>query len=217
MTCSRASRSARRCASTGGHFLFVCKPDPHPAIEQFRTGIVLDERVERVRHGKQTATHRYRWLCGVPLRGDVKAMSVNWLEIEIADAKGTITYRNSFITDLPVHRDTVAELAACGRARWKIENETFNVLKAKGSNLEHNFGHGKHHLASVLATLNLLAFAFHTVCDLGDRVWKAARRELVTRQGFFQTRAALTAYVVFASWRELLEAMAFATPMPQGP
>ena len=79
------------------------------------------------------------------------------------------------------------------------------------------FGHGKRHLASVLATLNLLAFAIHTVCDLGDRAWKAARRELVVRQGFFQTLSSLTAYVVFASWQELLEAMAFARPMPQGP
>jgi len=202
---------------TGGHFLFVCKPDSHPAIEEFRAAIALDERVERVRCGKQTATHRYRWLCEVPLRGDAKAITVNWLEIEIADAKGTITYRNSFVTDLPVHRDNVAELAACGRARWKIENETFNVLKTKGYNLEHNFGHGKRHLAGVLATLNLLAFAFHTICDLADSAWRAARRDRVTRQGFFQTLSTLTAYLVFPSWRELLEAMAFARPMPQGP
>ena len=201
----------------GGHFLFVCKPDSHPAIEDFRTGIALDERLERLRRGRQWTTHRYRWLCDVPLRGDAKAIEVNWLEIEIADAKGTITYRNSFITDLPVHRDNVVELAACGRARWKVENETFNVLKTKGYNLEHNFGHGKQHLANVLATLNLLAFACHTVADLADRVWRAARRELVTRQGFFQTLVALTAYVVFASWRELLEVMACARPMPQGP
>jgi hypothetical protein len=41
---------------TDGHFLFVCKPDSHPAIEEFRVGIVLDELVERVRRGKQTAT-----------------------------------------------------------------------------------------------------------------------------------------------------------------
>ena len=33
--------------------------------------------------------------------------------------------------------------AACGWARWKIENETFNVLKNNGYNPEHNFGHGK--------------------------------------------------------------------------
>ena len=70
-------------------------------------------------------------------------MTVNWLMIEISDASGKVTYRNSFITDLDVGRDNVAELAAAGRARWKIENESFNVLKTKGYNLEHNFGHGK--------------------------------------------------------------------------
>ena len=49
----------------------------------------------------------------------------------------------------------------------KIENEGFNVLKTKGYNLEHNFGHGKRNLSMVLAILNLLAFACHTVCELG--------------------------------------------------
>ena len=96
---------------TDGHFQLVCKPNSHPAIEELRAGIVLDERIERVRRNKQMATHRYRWLCDVPLRGDAKAITINWLDIEIADAKRTITYRNSFVTDLPVHRDNVAELA----------------------------------------------------------------------------------------------------------
>jgi hypothetical protein len=77
-------------------------------------------------------TYRYQWLCDVPLRGDAKAMTVNWLMIEILDADGEVTYRNSFITDMPVNRENVAELAACGRARWKIENEGFNTLKTKG-------------------------------------------------------------------------------------
>jgi hypothetical protein len=93
-------------------------------------------------------------------------MTVDWLSIEIVNAAGNITYRNSFVTGLPVDRDNVAELAACGRARWKIENESLNVLKTKGYNLEHNFGHGKENLSAVLATLNLLAFAFHTVSEL---------------------------------------------------
>ena len=30
-----------------------------------------------------------------------------------------------------------------GRARWKVENETFNTLKNQGDHLEHNFGHGR--------------------------------------------------------------------------
>ena len=112
-----------------GHFLFVCKPDSHKAIEEFRAGITLDERIDRVRNGKNWITRRYQWLSGVPLRGDVKAITVNWLSIEISDPGGTVTYRNSFITDLDVSRENVADLAAGGRARWKIENETFNVLK----------------------------------------------------------------------------------------
>jgi Transglutaminase-like superfamily len=96
----------------------------------------------------------------VPLRDGADAMTVNWLMIEIRNPAGAVTYRNSFITDLPVGRDTVVELAACGRARWKIENESFNTLKTKGYNLEHNFGHGHQHLSAVLAILNLHGFSY---------------------------------------------------------
>src|SRR5688500_19361718 len=49
--------------------------------------------------------------------------------------------------------DTVADLAACGKARWKIENESFNVLKNNGYHLEHNFGHGENNLSAVFVSL----------------------------------------------------------------
>ena len=140
---------------------------------------------QKVRRGKRWTTYRYQWLCDVPLRGDVKAITVNCLMIEILDADGELTYRNSFITDMPVNRENVAELAARGRARWKIENEGFSTPKTKGYHLEHDFGHGQQKLSAVLVTLNLLAFACHTVCGLSGRASKAAMRELVTRQGFF--------------------------------
>jgi len=201
--------------AAGGHFLFVCKPASHQTIQEYLTGIDLDEHVERVKRGKQRITHRYRWLLDVPLRADAEALAVNWLQIEILNAKGEVSYRNSFITDLPVEVSTVAELAACGRARWKIENESFNVLKTKGYHLEHNFGHGQQHLSAVLVTLNLLAFAIHTVCDLAEGVWCQAREALGPRARFFQTLQALTSYLVFPSWRALLETLAFARPPPQ--
>jgi hypothetical protein len=105
-------------------------------------------------------------------------LTVNWFMIEIVNAAGTVTYRNSFITDLEVGPDTVVDLAACGRARWKIENESFNVLKNNGYNLEHNFGHGKANLSAVFVSLNLLAFAFHTVCDLADDLWRRAMEKM---------------------------------------
>jgi hypothetical protein len=36
-----------------------------------------------------------------------------------------------------------------GRARWRIENETFNMLKNQGYHFEHNYGHGYQPLSSV--------------------------------------------------------------------
>ena len=69
----------------------------------------------------------------------------------------------------------------------------------------------------MLAILNLLAFACHTVCELGDGPWRAARRELVTRQGFFQSLRTITTYLIFPSWDDLLETMGFTRPPPLGP
>jgi hypothetical protein len=102
-------------------------------------------------------------------------------------------------SDLPAGRDTVVELAACGRARWKTENETFNVLKNKGYNLERSFGHGKKNLAAILVNLNLLAFAIHTVCDIGGDLWRATRTKLGPRYNFFNKLAAITIYLIFLS------------------
>jgi hypothetical protein len=201
----------------GGHFIFVCKPSSHPLIQEYLTGIALPVVEQTVRRGKQRFTHRYRWLNDVPLRDGRDALRVNWFEIEIVNAKGETTYRNSFVTDLSVGRETVVEMAASGRARWKIENETFNVMKNNGYNLEHSFGHGKQNLSAVLVSLNLLAFAIHTVCDIGDELWRNARAKLGPRYNFFGKLAGITAYVIFPSWEDLLLTLAFAKPPPVPP
>lgn len=203
--------------NTGGHFIFVCKPASHPLIQEYLAGADLPVLEQTVRRGKQRFAHRYRWLHEVPLRDGRDALIVNWFEIEIITPRGETTYRNSFVTDLPVGPDTVVELAASGRARWKIENETFNVLKNKGYNLEHSFGHGKQNLSAILVSLNLLAFAFHTVCDIGDELWRNARIKLGPRYNFFSKLAAITAYLIFPSWQDLLLTLAFAKPPPIPP
>jgi len=200
-----------------GHFIFVCKPSSHSLIQEYLTGADLPVLEETVKPGKQRFIHRHRWLHDVPLRDGRDAMRVNWFEIEIVNDKGETTYRNTFVTDLPVGPDTVVELAACGRSRWKIENETFNVLKTKGYNLEHSFGHGKQNLAAILVSLNLLAFAMHTVCDIGDELWRNARAKLGPRYNFFSKLAAITTYLLFPSWDDLLLTLAFAKPPPIPP
>lgn len=208
------------CEAVGaakGHFLFVCKPASHPTLTEYLTGVELGEHVEIDKRGKQRFRRIYRWLCELPLRDGEDAMRVNWLSIEISNSAGEVTYRNSFVTDLPVDRSNVVELAACGRARWKVENETFNTLKTKGYNLEHNFGHGRDNLAAVLVILNLIAFACHTVAELTERLWAKARDKAATRSGFFNNLRALTVFLVFPSWHDLLATLAFEQAPPRPP
>ena len=127
---------------------------------------------------------------------------------------GNVTYRNSFVTDLAVDRSNIAELAACGRARWKIENETFNVLKTNGYHLEHNFGHGKENLSALLATLNLFAFACHGLCKTLETAWEKARDVLGSRQRFFEHLRTITSYLVFPSWSALVRTLRTGQPPP---
>jgi hypothetical protein len=198
----------------GGNFIFTCKPTSHQTITEYLTGAELEEhRQSVVIRGKRTTTI-WRWLSAVPMRATEDALIVNWLSVEILNGKGKRTYYNSFITDLPVAAANVAELAACGRARWKIENETFNVLKTNGYNLEHNFGHGKETLAAVLVTLNLLAFAFHTAARLAVLAWREAVIARGATYRFFEHLRTVTAYVVFETWDHLLRSIAAAAVRP---
>lgn len=198
----------------GGNFILTCKPASHQTITEYLQGAELQEHRQTIcKRGKRT-TMVYRWLSALPLRATDDAIAVNWFSIEILNAKGKRTYYNSFVTDLTVTANTVAELAACGRARWKIENETFNVLKTKGYNLEHNFGHGKETLASLLVTLNLLAFAFHTAAWLAVLAWQAAVIARGPIYRFFEHLRTITTYVVFQDWDHLLRSIAAAAIRP---
>jgi hypothetical protein len=93
-------------------------------------------------------------------------------------------------------------------------HETFNVLKTNGYNLEHNFGHGKKTLASVLVTFNLLAFAFHTAAYLGVLAWRAAVIARGPTYRFFEHLRTITTYVVFQDWSHLLQSIAAAAIRP---
>lgn len=200
--------------SVSGDFIFTAKPSSHKTLYEWLDGADINVMERRVKKGRKVSTHRYRWLNALPLRDGKDAATVNWLEIEIVDAKGKTTYRNSFVTSIDVDETNVAELAECGRARWKIENETFNVLKTRGYNLEHNFGHGDNHLAAVLATLNLLAFAIHTACDLLEGLWRAARKAMAARYRFFDHIRTIVCYMVFPNWGALMRTLLTSHPPP---
>jgi hypothetical protein len=192
-------------------FILVCKPDSHPTLYEQLAGRERGQDLHHVTHHHHTtqglALYTYRYANQLPLRATADAVQVNWCELTITTEQGTRLYQNAFVTQEPITKKNVASIVAAGRTRWKVENENNNTLKTKGYHLEHNFGHGKQHLASLLATFNLLAFLLHTLLELLDAKYRLLRQTLVTRKTFFDDLRALTRYICFASWGHLLDFM----------
>jgi hypothetical protein len=194
------------------NFLFVCKPDSHKTlyekIDALKSdGSLLQLSVHHLtKNGLEVYTYRYA--NQVPLRAGEDALLVNWCEVTITEGiNGEVLYHNTFATNHQITDHTVHPIVREGRTHWKIENENNNVLKTKGYHLEHNFGHGKEYLASLLLTLNLLAFLFHTVLSLVDEKYLLLRQTLSVRKTFFNDIRALTRYIFFESWEHLLDFM----------
>ncbi len=205
---------AEAITATGGDFLLTAKSSSHKALYDFMQGATVEEHTVKQKVAGKRLSYRYRWFKQAPLRDGKDAMLVNWVGVTITDAKGKVTYDSAFVTSLPVTRDTIAEIVACARARWKIENESFNVLKANGYHLEHNFGHGKQNLAMVFAAMNLLACAIHTVCDCLEQLWIEARTAKRARKRFFEHIRTITAYLVFPDWQTLMQTLIDSRPPP---
>ena len=187
------------------NFLCVCKPQSHQylqqCIESHRLSGELDSVTTTEWTGKEHRTTRYEWIEDVPIRSTEDALSVGWVSVLVTAEDGRKIYRNSFITNHPLTEETVADIVAAGRARWKVENEDINTLKTKGYNLEHNFGHGSEHLSETLATLNILAFLLHTILDLSDRRYQLLRNTRGRRTRFFQELGTLACYWYHESWQ----------------
>jgi hypothetical protein len=194
------------------HFILVCKPDSHKTlyqwVEELQAMDAIETLVEKRWTGKTHHIYTYRFVNQVPMRDGENALEVNWCELTITSVGGKQLYKNAFATDFKISKDNVKQIAADGRTRWKIENENNNVLKTKGYHLEHNFGHGKNHLSTLLLTLNLLAFFFHTALEILDETYRRIRDDLPTRKTFFDDIRALTRYMCFDSWEVMLTFMA---------
>jgi len=195
----------------GLNFILVCKPDSHQTLYEWVDSLQSTGHTTRLetkhRIGKKITTYTYRFVNEVPLRDGDDALKVNWCELVITSEKGQKTYQNSFMTNHLITKENVVEIVKAGRARWKIENENNNTLKTKGYHLEHNFGHGEKHLSSLLFTLNLLAFLFHTLMEMMDSRYQLIRQRLGHQTTFFDDVRALTRYHFFKNWDHLLQFM----------
>ena len=153
-------------------FVLGVKPGDHAYLFDFVRQADEAGETTRFEIEKDGVIHCFCFLNDVPLNESNTDVRVNF--IEYWEVKSGKTQHFSWVTDFTITSKNAFALMRGGRARWKIENETFNTLKNQGYHFEHNFGHGQQHLSVVFAYLMMLAFAVDQAQQLSCHLFQAA-------------------------------------------
>ncbi len=114
-------------------------------------------------------------------------------------------YSNTWITDLSLTKGSVALVAKAGRARWHIENQTFNTLKNQGYNFEHNFGHGKKNLSTIMAYLMFLAFLIDQIQEATNKDFQSVLKKMKRKLYLWHKISFIFIQFFLDSWDDLYE------------
>src|SRR5215216_98018 len=191
------------------HYILGVKESDHAFLFQ---QVQAAEHAGRViyyeRHDRAAGLgHRFRFVNDVPLNASNADVRVNFIEYWESSADKVQHF--SWVTDLRVSKRTVFHLMRGGRARWKIENETFNTLKNQGYNFEHNYGHGEQNLSGVFAMLMMLAFLVDQAQQLCCALFRAVWLKLGSKRLLWERMRALFYTYALMSMRQLFEALLY--------
>lgn len=185
-------------------FILVAKPSDHKILNEWFTELKQMGETSSLKYTDiKDREHLYEWINEIPLNGTKNAHNVNYFQYSLM-VKGKRTYRNSWVSDIPISKDNVKDLVRGGRCRWKIENEGFNTLKNQGYHIEHNFGHGKKNLSMVFFLLNLVAFFTHQILELSDLLYQKCRSKFSARKEYRNQLRCTFRILLFNSWEQML-------------
>lgn len=135
---------------------------------------------------KKDIVHYFRIVYDAPLNKSNQDLRVTFVEYWQENIKTGKILRFSWVTDLEITKDNVYRFMRGARARWKIENETFNTLKNQGYNFGHNYGLGKKYLSELFVFLMMLAFLVDQIQQLCCPLFNAAWKEWKTKRSFWE-------------------------------
>ena len=198
----------RQISGYDWHFVSNVKPDSHASLEKQFAGRRASGQVKELRlTDPQGIKHYFAWTNALCLCESAVDVEVNYLLYEQTDKQGKVT-RWSWATNIPLNARSVEPVMRAGRARWKIENETFNTLKNQGYNFEHNYGHGQQNLATILALLMLLAFLVDQMIQRCWRLFRQVRGGLRTKAKLWESVRSLFKVKRFPSMETLYRQIA---------
>jgi hypothetical protein len=201
-------------AKPGSHVKLFESLEKFDVLKTFDAYFVEEEIGDKI---KKKRTHVFRFKNRVLLNHTDLNLSVNFLEYwettQWVDSKGELQQTKlhfSWVTDIEITRANIMQVMRGGRARWKIENETFNTLKNQGYEFEHNFGHGLKHLSTVFAFMMMLAFLADQLQEIGCKIFQSAlKKELNKRSRLWDAIKALYMFCPqLANWEQFLDVIA---------
>ncbi len=186
------------------NFILGAKPKDHTLL--FETIKTSEETKTYTWTDENKIKHSFRYLNNTSLNEKNKDLKVNFLEYWETHPSGEIQ-RFSWVTNLPLNKDTIMEIMRAGRARWKIENETFNTLKNQGYHFEHNFGHGDEHLSNVMTNLMFLSFFIDQTQLACSAPFQEALKKAKSKVRLWQLLRAVWCYFLLPDWETYYQAI----------
>ena len=187
--------------------------------------IKQDKKKEQKR--EKAKKQRFRFMNNVPLNEANQDLKVNVLYFEEEEKEDEEVNKKKkptkkaehkirkwlWVTDVEITQENALSIMKGGRARWKIENETFNTLKNQGYSFEHNFGHGYNGLSNVFAGLMLLAFLVDQMLASVNLEYQAVLKKCFGSFSYLFTRVRSKFFEhLFPSFEKMYEAMLGGAP-----
>jgi hypothetical protein len=187
------------------HFLVGAKPGDHAFLEAHVSEAYAQDRMTTLVWREGDVQCELSFVNDLPLNESNQDLRVNYLHYAEYGPDGEVQKCFSWVTDLEVTRDNARLLMRGARARWKIENETFNTLKNQGYHYEHNFGHGEQHLSVVMAMLMLLAFLVDQVQQHCCPLFQAVLTKLKSKRSLWDRMRSHFHTLTYRSMQHLYE------------
>jgi len=193
----------------GMHFILGVKPGDHPFLFQQVEAARREGRSPMLRRQQGDVTCEVSWVWNVRLNESNQDLRVDFLEYNEYDRQGNRCKHFTWITDLSINRRNAWWFVQGGRARWRIENETFNTLKNQGYHYEHNYGHGQQNLSVVFAMLMMLAFLVDQTQQLCCPLFRAVWNKLGSKRALWDNLRSHFRHFLFRSLRQLYETILY--------
>ena len=190
------------------HFVLGVKPADHEHLFDEVIRAYEEDRMTSIQWEdpkRPGVTCEIGFTDNLPLNKSNTDLCVNFLQYSEFGSDGERIKCFSWVTDLTITEDNAEKLVRGGRARWKIENETFNTLKNQGYQFEHNFGHGNENLSVVFAMLMMLTFLIDQTQEQGCPLFQAMHKKFTSRRSVWDHIRSNFRHFEFESMQHLYE------------